>query len=102
MATSTTENPNQTPMTIPADRNVLNPETRTKLQAKFATTAANEHGGKWDDLWKENFVPWDRGFPNPALVDLLESGKVPLPKEGGRRLKALVPGCGKCYGMFDF
>jgi hypothetical protein len=80
------------------DKNVLNPETRVKLQAQFAYTAPADHGTKWDECWKQDFAPWDKGFPNPALVDLLESGKIPVPEEGGKRMKALVPGCGKGYG----
>lgn len=38
-------------------------------------------------------------MPNPALVDLLGSGKVPAVKAGGVRPKALVPGCGKGYDI---
>jgi len=38
-------------------------------------------------------------MPCPALVDLLDSGKIPLPKEGEPRKKALVPGCGRGYDV---
>ena len=46
-------------------------------------------------------MPWDRGFPSPALVEVLRDhthviGK-PLKEVGGKpqRKKALVPGCGR-------
>ena len=73
------------------------------MQAQFSSTDPREHGAKWDDLWKQDFVPWDKGLPNPALVDLLVEGKVPVVKlkTGGVRPKALVPGCGRGYGMLD-
>jgi len=54
----------------------------------------------WDDLWKGNeFLPWDQGIPNPALVDLLNDRKdlIGDPTNGKKRKKALVPGCGKGY-----
>lgn len=28
-------------------------------------------GDKWSELWDSGYSPWDRGTPNPALVDLL-------------------------------
>ncbi len=54
----------------------------------------------WDQLWEGNeFLPWDRGLPNPALVDVLNDRKdlVGDPTDGEKRKKALVPGCGKGY-----
>ena len=72
-------------------------------------------------------LPWDRGYANPALIDLLANPSSPptspdqnptpgapspntsvpaieLPKavEGGKRKKALVPGCGKGYDVALF
>ncbi|KAG5637615.1 hypothetical protein H0H81_003949 [Sphagnurus paluster] len=38
-------------------------------------------------------TPWDAGASQPALRELVESGKVPLPRSG----RALVPGCGAGY-----
>lgn len=90
------------------------------------TTAAAQATG-WDTLWESStFLPWDRGYANPALIDLLANPSSPptspdknptpgapppgpapavkLPKavEGGRRRKALVPGCGKGYDVALF
>lgn len=42
----------------------------------------------------------DKGTPNPALVELLEGNRIPKVKAGSIRPKALVPGCGKGYGMY--
>ncbi|KHJ34718.1 putative thiol methyltransferase [Erysiphe necator] len=59
-----------------------------------------EYNSLWDVLWKEGFCPWDKGSPNPALIDLLEEQKGLLPIPGtSKRLKALVPGCGKGYDV---
>ena len=76
-------------------------DARARLLSHFATAkGSSEHGQKWDDLWKEGFLPWDKGFPNPALVDLLSERQDLLlpPSKSGRR-KALVPGCGKGYDV---
>ena len=63
----------------------------------------SEQTSRWDELWKSgDFLPWDRGVPNPALVDTLNDrrdliGEPTLddPRTGQRRRKrALVPGCG--------
>ncbi|KAJ5630924.1 uncharacterized protein N7484_011024 [Penicillium longicatenatum] len=49
-------------------------------------------------LWDSDNLPWDRGFPNPALEDTLiqRAGTIggPISQDGERR-KALVPGCGR-------
>ncbi|EOD45834.1 putative thiol methyltransferase protein [Neofusicoccum parvum UCRNP2] len=92
-------------------------DAREKLLAHFSGTASGEQGARWDDLWKEgDFLPWDRGFPNPALHELLATHVFPNPhrdvakdirpmvpapvdKASGRRRKALVPGCGKGYDV---
>lgn len=64
---------------------------------------------RWDDLWSTGtFLPWDRGTPNPALIDVLSTKQeylgTPIIEEDGkqRRKKALVPGCGKGYDVFLF
>lgn len=80
-------------------------DARTRLMATF-TMPPSEHGRGWDKLWKEgDFLPWDKGTPNPALVDLLNDRRdligSPLVGEGDikRRKRALVPGCGRGYDV---
>jgi hypothetical protein len=76
-------------------------EVRTKMKAHFEG-AADRANSKWDDLWGENFMPWDRGVSNPALEDTLISKKelIPSAMEGSApRRKALVPGCGRGYDV---
>lgn len=74
-------------------------DARARLLSHFKGDP-KAHGQKWDDLYKEGFLPWDKGFPNPALVDLLEERKdlfdAPLRT---RPRKAFVPGCGKGYDV---
>lgn len=68
---------------------------------------ASEHPSKWSALWDTgDFLPWDRGMPNPALEDtlldrrdLLGSCFIEGPSGYRRRKKALVPGCGKGYDV---
>jgi SAM-dependent methyltransferase len=70
------------------------------LKAHFET---ENTPSKWNDLWADNFSPWDRGAPSPALIDLLAAGTDPDGKAlfsaspEGRRKRALVPGCGRGY-----
>jgi SAM-dependent methyltransferase len=71
-------------------------DARTRVRAHFTGADLSAHASKWDDLWKEGFVPWDKGFPSPALVDFLRGDLFPA-KQG--RKKALVPGCGKGYDV---
>lgn len=80
-------------------------DVRARLKAIFSTPPS-EHGKGWDKLWKEgDFLPWDKGTPNPALVDLLNDRRdvigSPLIGEGDsrRRKRALVPGCGRGYDV---
>jgi hypothetical protein len=70
------------------------PDARARLRAHFLSTEPSKHGEKWNELWKENFLPWDKGFPSPALVDLLSERQdiLPDPSKAGKRLRALVPG----------
>ncbi|KAK4195996.1 putative thiopurine S-methyltransferase [Triangularia verruculosa] len=76
------------------------PFVPTKLikhfQANHTTRDAQSSG--WSALWdsQQNDL-WDRGKPSPALIDLIESSSWPASE--GRRLKALIPGCGKGYDV---
>ena len=74
-------------------------DARARLLSHFKGDP-KAHGQKWDDLYKEGFLPWDKGFPNPALVDLLSERKDLFnAPPTTRRRKALVPGCGKGYDV---
>jgi methyl halide transferase len=75
-------------------------EIRSRLKAHFEEAkGTTEHGSKWNELWKEGFVPWDKGVPSPALVDLLIERQDLFPPISSRRRKALVPGCGRGYDV---
>jgi hypothetical protein len=64
---------------------------------------------RWAALWDAgDFLPWDQGVPNPALVDLMQNRQdligasvfIPDNEIGGlRRKQALVPGCGRGYDV---
>ncbi|KAF2623811.1 S-adenosyl-L-methionine-dependent methyltransferase [Macroventuria anomochaeta] len=100
---------------------------RTHFSSLDTTPTAQSSG--WDSLWESaTFLPWDRGYANPALIDLLANpssppvssdqnptpgapaaGSAPSPIElpppvakDGRRAKVLVPGCGKGYDVALF
>ena len=81
-------------------------EDRARLMAHFAGDWS-KHQNKWSDLWdKGDWLPWDRGMPNPALADTLTDrqdllGSCWIQDNLGnrRRKKALVPGCGKGYDV---
>ena len=83
-------------------------DTRDRLRQHF-TTCTSEHGSRWSQLWDEgNFLPFDRGAPNPALTDVLKNRTDLLGTSlrdvqdsvGQRqRKKALVPGCGRGYDV---
>lgn len=86
-------------------------DARARLAAHFAGDTV-EHPNRWSQLWdKGDFLPWDRGAPNPALIDLLSG------REGNaltdamlyhgtsghrRRKRVLVPGCGRGYDVLLF
>ncbi len=67
----------------------------------------SKHPNKWSDLWdKGDFLPWDRGKPNPALIDTLTERQdligSCMTQDGlghQRRKRALVPGCGRGYDV---
>ena len=81
-------------------------EDRARLLSHFAGDTSM-HQSKWSALWdKGDFLPWDRGMPNPALVDTLTEqqdllGTCFVEDSPGkkRRKRALVPGCGKGYDV---
>lgn len=89
-------------------------EARARLLAHFPNETSDTPD-RWAMLWdKGDFLPWDIGAPNPALVDVLTDRKDLIgtcfkvegtlaeeKEEGGRkeRKKALVPGCGRGYDV---
>lgn len=87
-------------------------DARARLLSHFGSTAPQDQGSKWDELWCDgSFLPWDKGLPNPALRDLLQNNLpddvlrpddlplLPDPVVDGKRRRALVPGCGKGYDV---
>ncbi|KAG4433422.1 hypothetical protein IFR05_011087, partial [Cadophora sp. M221] len=79
-------------------------DARARLLSHFTSAQGSaEHGSKWNELWTEGFLPWDKGFPNPALADLLSQRQDLLPPpsspQQSKQKKALVPGCGKGYDV---
>merc|ERR1712098_23149 len=76
-----------TPITWGVDRPT---DARARLLSHFnSAKGSTEHGTKWDELWTEGFLPWDKGFPNPALVDLLSQRQDILPTSTSPNAKAL-------------
>lgn len=76
-------------------------DARAKLRELFRADY-EQHPKQWSKLWESgDFLPWDRGEPSPALVDLLNERKGLLSQAvtEGRRKKALVPGCGRGYDV---
>ncbi|KAH0542311.1 hypothetical protein FGG08_003248 [Glutinoglossum americanum] len=84
---------------------------RARLLEHFSVPDST-FGERWALLWDAgDFLPWDKGTPNPALEDLLENrkdllgGSVFVEGESGalpgekRRKRALVPGCGRGYDV---
>lgn len=79
-------------------------EVRVQLRQVFEGQSLDQHGNRWERLWeKGELLPWDRGFPSPALVDTLKNKQDKLqsgkPRSDGKRKKALVPGCGRGYDV---
>jgi SAM-dependent methyltransferase len=91
MATTTPSQPNQ---------------NQDRLKTHFTGHTPSAHSKRWDELWSDGtFLPWDRGYANPALIDTLHSHTSILPsplKPDGTRRRALVPGCGKGYDIALF
>lgn len=73
------------------------------IQAVLAQYQGDRYVDGWDALWnKGDNLPWDKGFPNPALEDTLVQrrgtigGPIAEDAQGkSYRRKALVPGCGR-------
>lgn len=84
-------------------------DARARLLEHFAEGTLDQ-GERWAKLWdKGDFLPWDRGLPNPALVDLLADREDLIgssiednEQPSRRRKKVLVPGCGKGYDVLLF
>ncbi|KAF2871475.1 S-adenosyl-L-methionine-dependent methyltransferase [Massariosphaeria phaeospora] len=81
-------------------------EKQDRLKTHFTGHPDSSHPSRWDDLWKAgDFLPWDRGYANPALIDTLNERTDLLgapTKPDGSRKRALVPGCGKGYDVALF
>lgn len=73
------------------------------VQAHLSQYKGDKYVDGWAALWdKGDNLPWDRGFPNPALEDTLVKQRptigAPLATDAqgqSYRRKALVPGCGR-------
>lgn len=86
----------------------LNQEEVSRLLRHFSGEGppAND---RWAALWDAgDFLPWDQGIPNPALVHVMENRQdligasvfIQDDEKGERRRKrALVPGCGRGYDV---
>ncbi|KAK5326084.1 hypothetical protein LTR70_002349 [Exophiala xenobiotica] len=70
-----------------------------RLTDHFEHRTRETHNEGWSELWESNEESlWDRGMPSPALIDFLEKRPEHLPAApSGRRLRALVPACGRGY-----
>lgn len=83
-------------------------DVRTRLLNHFADNSSDQPD-RWAELWdKGDFLPWDKGLPNPALVDVLSEKQDLIgtcfkeyagSDEKKQRKKAFVPGCGRGYDV---
>ncbi|CAG8038638.1 unnamed protein product [Penicillium salamii] len=81
-------------MTVPMQTNIDPKE----IQAHLSQYKGDKYVEGWASLWdKGEKLPWDRGFPNPALEDTLVNQRptIGAPVTDAGRRKALVPGCGR-------
>lgn len=84
------------------------------LQDTFTAIPLSSHGTHWDNLYRDDFTPWDRGNPSIALHDVLHArpdlihpaqehdhrGKLIRDETGAvEKRKALVPGCGRGHDV---
>ncbi|KAK4862753.1 hypothetical protein LT330_002886 [Penicillium expansum] len=86
----------------------LNQEEVLRLLRHFSGKGppAND---RWANLWDAgDFLPWDQGVPNPALVYVMQDHQDLIgasvfiqdnEKQERRRKRALVPGCGRGYDV---
>jgi methyl halide transferase len=81
-------------------------EARERLRQHFQESSLEQHPDKWHDLYVQEWLPWDRSAPNPALIDTITQrvellGPATSTDSSGNviRKKALVPGCGKGYDV---
>lgn len=80
---------------------------RAELIQHFDKYSGEKRGDGWQKLWeKADFLPWDRGIPNPALSDLLEQREDLLgnaaASDGQARKTVLIPGCGRGVDVLLF
>lgn len=80
----------------------MQPADFNRLQQHFSNGINTPD--RWEELWKDNFAPWDRGQASPALFDLMKErkdlvGEAWTTDANGqkRRKRLLVPGCGRGY-----
>jgi hypothetical protein len=81
-------------------------DARARLLDHFPNNSSDQPI-RWAQLWeKGDFLPWDRGLPNPALVDVLREKQDLIgtcfesdADSVKRRKKAFVPGCGRGYDV---
>ncbi|KAL8699801.1 MAG: hypothetical protein Q9224_001254 [Gallowayella concinna] len=81
-------------------------DDRARLRSHF-NGPESTHPDRWAQLWEAgDFLPWDRGGPNPALIDLLNEKRAIIgdyfvedASASKRRKTALVPGCGRGYDV---
>ncbi|KAK3071675.1 hypothetical protein LTR53_008215 [Teratosphaeriaceae sp. CCFEE 6253] len=95
----------------PGSAEVLPIDQRSRLHAQFDDLPIEQHAAGWDRLWSENFTPWDRDKPSPALIDTLTDKPSILGSPFRRdladpdsphpppRKRVLVPGCGRGYDV---
>ena len=82
-------------------------EARNRLKEHFSSLSKSNQSVGWSKLWDAgDFLPWDRGVPNPALTDTLTQRQdllgtcfVTDSKGTRQRKQALVPGCGRGYDV---
>ncbi|KAJ3359328.1 hypothetical protein GGF32_009451 [Allomyces javanicus] len=68
----------------------LDMDKKTMQSVIAESTAKGENA--WEQMWQEGVTPWDKGTASPALVKLINEGRIP---EG----RVLVPGCGGGYDL---
>lgn len=73
----------------------------TKLASHFKGDP-DQHGLAWDRLWQDRVTPWDRSEASPALIELVQSGRISnllSQQSRGDPSNALIPGCGRGYDV---